>query len=81
MVDVRELKENYPEFALVLDTEEEEPPNFSELAYKQVPVPVHDVAVGSFVLVGAGEVSTSIIQIDVIFSSHAFVCLPMVFIL
>ncbi|KAI4326057.1 hypothetical protein MLD38_031409 [Melastoma candidum] len=53
MVDVRELKENYPEFALVLDTEEEESPNFSELAYRQVPV--HDVEVGSYVLVGAGE--------------------------
>ncbi|KAF8017358.1 hypothetical protein BT93_H2526 [Corymbia citriodora subsp. variegata] len=53
MIDVRELKENYPDFALVLDVDDEESPNFSDLAYRRVPV--HDVAVGSYILVGAGE--------------------------
>ncbi|BBH05953.1 heavy metal atpase 1 [Prunus dulcis] len=53
MIDVKELKENYPDFALVLDINDEELPNTSNLAYKQVPV--HDLQVGSFILVGAGE--------------------------
>ncbi|KAK7263195.1 hypothetical protein RJT34_30782 [Clitoria ternatea] len=53
MVDVKELKENNPDFALVLDTDEDELPNTLDLAYKRVPV--HDVTVGSYILVGAGE--------------------------
>ncbi|CAI8609318.1 unnamed protein product [Vicia faba] len=53
MVDVRELKENNPEFALVLNTKDDKLPNTSDLAYKRVPV--HDINVGSYVLVGAGE--------------------------
>lgn len=55
MIDVRELKENHPDFALVLDEDDTESPQFSDLAYRRVPV--HDVAVGSYILVGAGEVS------------------------
>lgn len=55
MIDVRELKENYPDFALVLDVDDEESPKFSDLAYRSVPV--QNVAVGSYILVGAGEVS------------------------
>ncbi|KAK7386400.1 hypothetical protein VNO78_26610 [Psophocarpus tetragonolobus] len=53
VVDVRELKENNPDFALVLDTNDDKLPNTFDLAYKRVPV--HDVTVGSYVLVGAGE--------------------------
>ena len=54
MVDVRELKENNPDFALVLDTKDDKLPNTFDLAYKRIPV--HDVTVGSYILVGAGEV-------------------------
>lgn len=54
MVDVKELKENYPDFALVLDLTDDKLPNTTDLAYKRVPV--HDVEVGSYILVGAGEV-------------------------
>lgn len=57
MIDVKELKENYPDFALVLDINEDELPNTFDLAYKRVPV--HDVEVGSYILVGAGEVCGS----------------------
>lgn len=53
MVDVRELKENYPDSALVLDAHNNETPNFSDLSYKKVPVT--EIAVGSFILVQAGE--------------------------
>ncbi|KEH31492.1 cadmium/zinc-transporting ATPase, putative [Medicago truncatula] len=53
MVDVKELKENNPEFALVLDTKDNKLPNTFDLAYQRVPV--HDITVGSYVLVGAGE--------------------------
>ncbi|BAT75629.1 cadmium/zinc-transporting ATPase [Vigna angularis] len=53
MVDVRELKENNPDFALVLDTKDDKLPNTFDLAYKRIPV--HDVTVGSYILVGAGE--------------------------
>ncbi|XP_061339991.1 probable cadmium/zinc-transporting ATPase HMA1, chloroplastic [Gastrolobium bilobum] len=53
MVDVKELKENYPEFVLVLDTIDDKLPNTFDLAYKRVPV--HDVTVGSYILVSAGE--------------------------
>jgi len=54
MVDVRELKENYPHYALVLDVHDDKEPNFSSLSYKKVPVT--EVDVGSFILVQAGEV-------------------------
>lgn len=54
MIDVKELKENYPDFALVLDMNEDRLPNTFDLAYKRVPV--HNVEVGSYILVGAGEV-------------------------
>ncbi|KAG2724321.1 hypothetical protein I3760_01G011600 [Carya illinoinensis] len=53
MVDVKELKENYPDFALVLDITDDKLPNTSDLAYKRVPV--HNVEVDSYILVGAGE--------------------------
>ncbi|GAB2279616.1 Probable cadmium/zinc-transporting ATPase hma1, chloroplastic [Dionaea muscipula] len=53
MVDVKELKESYPDFALVLDVDTDEPPNISDLAYTKVPVT--DIRVGSFILVQAGE--------------------------
>lgn len=57
MIDVKELKENYPDFALVLDINEDKLPNTVDLPYKRVPV--HDVEVGSYILVGAGEVCGS----------------------
>ncbi|KAL6873815.1 hypothetical protein ACP4OV_013897 [Aristida adscensionis] len=53
MVDVRELKENHPEFALLLDTSGEKSVQFSNLSYTKVPV--HDLEVGSHILVRAGE--------------------------
>lgn len=54
MFDVRELKETYPDSALVLDLDKNETPNFSTLSYKKVPVT--EISVGSYVLVQAGEV-------------------------
>ncbi|KAL3633967.1 putative cadmium/zinc-transporting ATPase hma1, chloroplastic [Castilleja foliolosa] len=52
-IDVKELKENHPEFALVLDVENGNGPSFSELMYHKVPV--NDLEVGSYILVKAGE--------------------------
>jgi Cd2+/Zn2+-exporting ATPase len=57
MVDVKELKENYPDFALVLELVDDALPNTSDFTYKKVPV--HNVEVGSYILVGAGEVCNS----------------------
>jgi len=54
MVDVRELKDNYPDYALVLDVYDNKEPNFSDLSYKKVPVTGIDV--GCFILIQAGEV-------------------------
>lgn len=54
MVDVKELKENYPDSVLVLNVDDNNLPDVSDLAYRSVPV--HDVEVGSYILVGAGEV-------------------------
>lgn len=54
VVDVKELKENYPNSALVLDVNDENLPNTSDLSYRSIPV--HDVEVGSYILVGTGEV-------------------------
>lgn len=54
LIDVKELKENYPESALLLDVNDEELPDVSDLSYKSVPV--HHIEVGSYVLVGTGEV-------------------------
>ena len=56
MIDVKELKENHPEFALVLETNGEEQPHFSDMKYTKVPV--HDIEVSSYLLVRAGEVSS-----------------------
>ncbi|KAI4970595.1 hypothetical protein ZWY2020_001509 [Hordeum vulgare] len=53
MYDVRELKENHPEFALLLETSGDESAHFSNLNYAKVPV--HDLEVGSHILVRAGE--------------------------
>ncbi|KMT09768.1 hypothetical protein BVRB_6g127490 isoform A [Beta vulgaris subsp. vulgaris] len=53
MVDVRELKETYPDSALVLDVDKNKTPTFSSVSYKKVPVT--EIGVGSFVLVQAGE--------------------------
>nr|AYW01700.1 HMA1 protein [Morus alba] len=53
MIDVKELKENHPEFALVLDMNDDRLPNTFDLAYKRVPV--HNVEMGSYILIGAGE--------------------------
>lgn len=53
MIDVKELKENHPEFALVLDMNDDNLPNTFNLAYKRVPV--HNLEVGSYILIGAGE--------------------------
>ncbi|TVU08625.1 hypothetical protein EJB05_42034, partial [Eragrostis curvula] len=53
MIDVRELKENHPEFALLLETSGDESVPFSNLSYTKVPV--HDLKVGSHILVRAGE--------------------------
>ncbi|KAM0852671.1 hypothetical protein ACQ4PT_051605 [Festuca glaucescens] len=53
MYDVRELKENHPEFALLLDTSGDESVHFSNLSYTKVPV--HDLKVDSHILVRAGE--------------------------
>lgn len=55
-IDVRELKENYPEFALVLEVRNGKSPNFSDLSYTEVPV--NNLEVGSYILVKAGEVCT-----------------------
>ncbi|KAF6176212.1 hypothetical protein GIB67_023503 [Kingdonia uniflora] len=54
MVDVRDLKENYPDFALVLEADSEGSQHFSDLAYNKVPV--HDLEMGSYILVRAGEI-------------------------
>lgn len=54
MGDVKALKESNPEFALVLDAFDSAVPHqFSSMASKRVPV--HDLEVGSYILVRAGE--------------------------
>lgn len=53
-IDVKELKDNHPEFVLVLDVENGNNPSFSDLMYHKVPV--NDLEVGSYILVKAGEV-------------------------
>ncbi|XP_051140944.1 probable cadmium/zinc-transporting ATPase HMA1, chloroplastic [Andrographis paniculata] len=52
-IDVKELKENHPEFALVLDVEDGNSLSFTDLKYHKVPV--NDLEVGSYILVRAGE--------------------------
>lgn len=54
MIDVKELKENHPEFAFVLDVVNGNYPSFSDLTYHKVPV--NDLEIGSYILVKAGEV-------------------------
>ncbi|KAH9315020.1 hypothetical protein KI387_023647, partial [Taxus chinensis] len=54
MGDIKALKESNPEFALVLDSfDATEPLHFSAVTYKHVPM--HDLEVGSYILVRAGE--------------------------
>ncbi|KAG8074825.1 hypothetical protein GUJ93_ZPchr0006g41047 [Zizania palustris] len=53
MIDVRQLKENHPEFALLLETCGDQSAQFSNLCYTKVPV--HNLKVGSHILVRAGE--------------------------
>ncbi|KAL3833295.1 hypothetical protein ACJIZ3_008031 [Penstemon smallii] len=52
-IDVKELKENHPQFAFLLDVKNGNLPSFSHLMYHQVPVSELDV--GSYILVKAGE--------------------------
>lgn len=54
MIDVKELKESHPDFALVLDVNDDNVPDTSDLEHRRVPV--REVEVGSYILVGAGEV-------------------------
>ncbi|KAJ6794952.1 putative cadmium/zinc-transporting ATPase HMA1, chloroplastic isoform X1 [Iris pallida] len=54
MVDVKELKDNHPDFALMLEANDDGPPQFSNLNYRKIPV--HDLEVGCYILVRAGEV-------------------------
>lgn len=53
MVDVKELKDSHPDFALVLEVNNEGQPQFTELNCKRVPV--CDLELGSNILVRAGE--------------------------
>ncbi|XP_039117653.1 probable cadmium/zinc-transporting ATPase HMA1, chloroplastic isoform X2 [Dioscorea cayenensis subsp. rotundata] len=53
MIDVKELKDNYPDHALVLEVNDDQPVQFLKLNYKKIPV--SDLEVGSFILVRAGE--------------------------
>ncbi|VFQ70343.1 unnamed protein product [Cuscuta campestris] len=52
-IDVKELRENHPEFALLLDTNSGSLPSFSHLTYSEVPVSY--LKVGSLIFVKAGE--------------------------
>lgn len=54
MLDVKELNESNPDSALVIDVNDENVPNFFDLTYKSVHV--KNVEVGSYILVGTGEV-------------------------
>ncbi|CAN7095947.1 unnamed protein product [Brassica rapa subsp. narinosa] len=54
MVDVKELKESNPETALVIDVDNDNVPNFFDLSYKSVHL--HNVEVGSYILVETGEI-------------------------
>ncbi|XP_010927512.2 probable cadmium/zinc-transporting ATPase HMA1, chloroplastic isoform X1 [Elaeis guineensis] len=53
MIDVKELKDNHPDFALLLEVNGDRLPQFSKLNYTKIPV--HDLKVGSYILVRAGE--------------------------
>lgn len=52
-IDVKELKENHPVFALVLEVNNENLPDSSDLSYEEVPV--ENIEVGSYIFVKAGE--------------------------
>lgn len=53
MGDVKDLKETNPDFALVLEADDDRA-DFSSLSHKKVPV--HDLLPGYYILVKAGEV-------------------------
>ncbi|PKA48858.1 putative cadmium/zinc-transporting ATPase HMA1, chloroplastic [Apostasia shenzhenica] len=53
IVDVKELKDSHPDFALKLEVNEGLVPQFSNLNYNKIPV--HHLEVGSYILVRAGE--------------------------
>lgn len=53
-VDVKELKENYPDVVLLLESNTENLLSFSDLIYHEIPV--NDLEVGAYILVKAGEV-------------------------
>jgi ABC-type phosphate/phosphonate transport system permease subunit len=79
MFDVRELKENHPEFALLLETSGEESVQFSNLSYTKVPV--HDLEVGSHILVRAGEVCYILYKILVLAFCIQFIASLCIFLL
>ncbi|XP_033136657.1 probable cadmium/zinc-transporting ATPase HMA1, chloroplastic isoform X2 [Brassica rapa] len=60
MVDVKELKESNPETALVIDVDNDNVPNFFDLSYKSVHL--HNVEVGSYILVGTVPVDCQVYQ-------------------
>lgn len=60
MTDVKELKESHPDFALVLDMNDDNLPDTSDLEHRKVPV--RDIEVGSYIMVGAGEVCHRILS-------------------
>ncbi|ONK60426.1 uncharacterized protein A4U43_C08F18340 [Asparagus officinalis] len=53
MIDVKELKDSHPDFALLLEVDNNRFPQFTELNYKKIPV--GELEVGSIILVRAGE--------------------------
>lgn len=74
MVDVRELKENHPEFALLLETSGDKSTRFSNLSHTKVPV--NDLKVGSHILVRAGEVwCLSIYKVHSLYLQILFHCI------
>ncbi|XP_010429275.1 PREDICTED: probable cadmium/zinc-transporting ATPase HMA1, chloroplastic [Camelina sativa] len=54
VIDVKELKESNPDSALVINVNDDNVPNFFDFSYKSVNV--QNVQVGSYILVGTGEV-------------------------
>ncbi|KAA8547161.1 hypothetical protein F0562_003573 [Nyssa sinensis] len=52
-VDMKQLKENYPNFALVLYLKDGKSPEFSDMSCQEVPV--NDLEVGSYILVKADQ--------------------------
>lgn len=53
IVDVKELRESYPDFVIVLDVEDDMVPHLSDTTSRKIPV--HDVKADSYILIRAGE--------------------------